>query len=86
MGRITIPICTQMVASAGTFSGCLNSILNCYQNIVKRANYANEFVKFLNYPFAMQEGKREVSRKPHIFEFRTVSFTSLEVKQMFFGM
>lgn len=72
--RISIASCTQMVASASTFSNCLGGIIFSYQNMVKRANYANEFVKFLDYPAAMPKGEKPVKVGMHVFEFRKVSF------------
>lgn len=75
MGRITIAICTQMVAAASTFSNSLGGIITCYQTMVMRANYASEFVKFLDYPSAMPKGEKPVTEGKHVFEFRNVSFS-----------
>lgn len=75
MGRITIATTTQMITAAGTFSNTLLGMVSSYQNMVKKANYANEFVKFLDYPMAMQRGKRNVHPGPHVFEFRDLSFS-----------
>ncbi len=75
MGKITIADCIQMVSAASTFTGSLNKIMNCYLDMVKRANYANEFVRFMDYPAAMPKGDREVKAGMHVFEFRNVSFS-----------
>ncbi len=75
MGRIAIATCLQMISSASTFTGSLNRIMNCYLDMAKRANYANEFVKFMDYPAAMPKGDRRVKAGMHVFEFRNVSFS-----------
>ncbi len=75
MGRITIATCIQMVSSASTFTDSLTRIMNCYLDMAKRANYANEFVKFMDYPAAMPKGVRRVKAGMHVFEFRNVSFS-----------
>lgn len=73
-GKISIATCTQMVNAANVFTGSLNRIMFCYLDMVKRANYANEFVKFMDYPPAMQKGDRKVKDGMHVFEFCNVSF------------
>ncbi len=75
LGKISIATCIQMVNSASTFTSSLNSITNSYQEMVKRANYANEFVKFMEYPCAMQKGSMPVKDCEHLFEFCNVSFS-----------
>lgn len=75
LGKITIATCIQMVASASTFSNALNNIMLCYLNMVKRANYANEYVKFLDYPPSMPKGSKKVNAGKHVFEFQNVSFS-----------
>ena len=75
LGKITIATCIQMVNAAGTFTGSLRNMVFCYQDILKRANYANEFVKFMDYPPAMPKGTLDVKEGKHIFEFRNLSFT-----------
>lgn len=74
MGKITIATTSQMITSAGTFSNAIGGIIwNC-QTMVKRANYANEFVKFLDYPMAMHTGTKNIPNGKHTFEFSHVSF------------
>ena len=75
MGKISIATTTQMITAAGTFSNTLLSMVTGYQNMVKKANYANEFVKFLDYPMAMHQGTKSVRKGPHVFEFKDLSFT-----------
>ncbi len=74
-GKITIAACIQMITSATTFTNSLNSITSSYQDMVKKSNYANEFVKFMDYPGAMPKGTKPVKEGKHIFEFRGVSFS-----------
>ncbi len=74
-GKITIATTTQMITAAGTFTNTLVGMVTNFQNMVKKANYANEFVKFLDYPMAMHQGTREVTPGPHVFEFKDVSFS-----------
>lgn len=74
IGRISVASCIQMINSASTMSGAMNRITYCYLYMRKRANYANEFVKFMNYPAAMPKGTKHVKHGKHVFEFRDVSF------------
>ena len=74
-GKITIATTTQMITAAGTFTNTLMGMVTNFQNMVKKANYANEFVKFLDYPMAMHQGTKEVTPGPHVFEFKDVSFS-----------
>lgn len=46
-----------------------------YQDMCKRANYANEFVNFMDYPASMPKGRRKVKDGMHVFEFRNLSFS-----------
>ncbi|MBP3579363.1 MAG: ABC transporter ATP-binding protein [Lachnospiraceae bacterium] len=74
-GRITIGIATQMFTAAGTFYGSMRNLVWNFQELNKRANYANEYVKFMDYPAAIQKGNKHVTPGPHTFEFKDVSFT-----------
>lgn len=73
--RITIPAMTQLVTAAATFYSAVAGITENFQNIIKRANYANEFVQFLKYPDAIQKGDRAVGEGAHVIEFRNVTFS-----------
>jgi len=75
MGKISIAATTQMITAAGTFSNTLLNMVSSYQNMVKKANYANEFVKFLDYPPAMHQGTKHVKQGEHVFEFKDLSFS-----------
>lgn len=74
-GWITIPVMTQMITATGTFYRAISFMTESFQNIIKRANYANEFVKFMEYPNAIQKGDREVRDGAHVIEFRNVAFS-----------
>ena len=74
-GRITIGIATQMFTAAGTFYGSMRNLVWNFQELNKRANYANEYVKFMDYPAAIQKGDKHVTQGPHTFEFKDVSFS-----------
>ena len=74
-GRITIGIATQMFTAAGTFYGSMRNLVWNFQELTKRANYANEYVKFMDYPAAIQKGDKHVTPGPHTFEFKDVSFS-----------
>ncbi len=74
-GRITIGVATQMFTAAGTFYSSMRNLVWNLQELTKRANYANEYVKFMDYPAAIQKGDKQVKEGPHKFEFKDVSFT-----------
>lgn len=75
MGKITVATCIQMVNAASTFTGSLRGMVFCYQEMQKKANYANEFVKFMDYPPAMPKGSADVKEGMHVFEFCNLSFS-----------
>lgn len=71
--------------SLGDFSMCISScntmnsrcqdIVNRYQEILKRVSYANEFLKFMEYPCAISKGTKDVDlSKNHEIEFKNVYF------------
>ena len=74
-GKITIGVATQMFTAAGTFYSSMRNLVWNFQELMKRANYANEYVKFMDYPAAIQKGEKPVKEGPHKFEFKDVSFT-----------
>ncbi len=74
-GKISIGIATQMFTAAGTFYGSMRNLVWNFQELNKRANYANEYVKFMDYPAAIQKGDKHVATGPHTFEFKDVSFS-----------
>lgn len=74
-GWITIPVMTQLITATGTFYMAISFMTENVQNIIKRANYASEFVKFLEYPNAIEKGDKAVRDGAHVIEFRNVTFS-----------
>lgn len=77
LGRITIGTFSQLLSAGGTLNSSLQAIIMGVQDIVKRGEYMNEVVKFMEYPPAMEKGTREIPalKNGHEIEFRNVSFT-----------
>lgn len=73
-GRISVGAFSQMLTAGASFHTCTQSIIGCVQEIIKRTNYAYEYVKFMEYPAAIEKGSRHVEDGPHTIEFREVSF------------
>ncbi len=74
-GGMTIPIFTQMLSVGGTFHNSTQSLMDDIQQLVKNTSYAYEYVKFMNYPAAIEKGDLHVKNQPHTIEFKNVSFT-----------
>lgn len=74
-GGISIAVFTQMTVASSTFNGSMGSLLYLLQDIVKRCNYAYEYVKFADFPAAIEKGTRHIGEGAHTVEFRNVSFT-----------
>jgi len=74
-GQITIAVTTQMFTAAGTFFNSMKNLVMGYQDLCKRVNYANEYVKFMDYPAAILKGDKPVREGMHTFEFKNVSFS-----------
>lgn len=76
LGKISIATTTQLFTSAGTFYSSMRSLVVSYQELCKRANYAYEYVKFMDYPAVMKQGDKHISEKEaHCFELRDVHFS-----------
>lgn len=73
--KITIGVFSQMLSASATFNSSLNNLMERAQEINKRCNYAYEYIKFMEYPAAIEKGTKKVKDKPHTIEFRNVSFT-----------
>lgn len=72
---ITIGDFSMCLSASSTFTECCNNTVRDLQEIIKRVNYANEYLKFKNYPKAISKGTRSVEQKSqHIIEFKDVSF------------
>ena len=74
-GKISIATYIQMGNSTGTFTNSLKNIVILLQDMIKKSNYANEYVTFMDYPAAMPKGTKPVKEGKHVFEFHKVSFT-----------
>lgn len=74
LGKITIGTFTQMLSAGFTFHSSMQNLIFNIQEIIKRTNYAYEYVKFMNYPAAIEKGTRKVKGNSHTIEFKNVSF------------
>ena len=73
-GIFSLGIFTQMVGAAESLFNTLGGIAYNITELLKRSNYAYEYVIFMNYPEAMSKGDKPVSDGEHRIEFRNVSF------------
>ena len=71
---ITIGDFSMYVSSASTFYRSLANIVTGWQEILKRCNYAHEYILFLDYPAAMVKGTKALGSGEHTIEFSHVSF------------
>lgn len=74
-GKISIGIFSQMLLAGATFHSSMQTLIFSVQEIIKRCNYAYEYVKFMDYPAAIEKGSRPVKTGAHTIEFKNVSFT-----------
>lgn len=70
----SIGIFTQMISTAGALDATLGGLVWNIQELMKRCNYAYEYVLFMEYPEALPKGKERVDIKDHRIEFKNVSF------------
>lgn len=75
MGKITIGTFSQMLTAGATLNSAMQGLIMNIQELIKRTNYAYEYVKFMGYPPAIKKGSRPVKDVPHTIEFKNVSFT-----------
>lgn len=75
LGKISIATATQLFTAAGTFYNCMRSLVINYQELCKRANYAYEYVKFMDYPAVMKKGSKHIEDVEHCFELKDVHFS-----------
>ncbi len=73
-GRITLGIFSQMIETTGALDATLNGLVWNVQELIKRCNYAYEYVLFMEYPEAMTKGTQKLSDGTPTIEFRHVSF------------
>ena len=72
--QISVGVFTQLIAAANGLDEALGSCVFNMQEIVKKSNYAYEFVLFMEYPEALKKGNRPVPSGEHVIEFDNVSF------------
>ncbi len=72
---ISIGTFTQLISAEGGLNGAVGGLFYNVTELVKRCNYAYEYVKFMEYPEALKKGTKPIEKKPHEIEFRHVSFT-----------
>lgn len=70
----SIGIFTQMISAAGALDATLGGLVWNIQELMKRCNYAYEYVLFMEYPETLPKGKERVDLKDHRIEFKNVSF------------
>ena len=74
-GVISIGAFTQLVAAEGSLDMTLGGFVGNLLEIVKKCNYAYEYVVFMELPEAMPKGNMHIEKKTHVIEFKDVSFT-----------
>lgn len=70
----SIGIFTQMISAAGALGATLGGLVWNVQELMKRCNYAYEYVLFMEYPEAIPKGTAHVQKGEHTIEFRNVAF------------
>lgn len=65
---------TQMISTAGALDATLGGLIWNVQELMKRCNYAYEYVLFMEYPEAIPKGNAHVRKGEHTIEFRNVTF------------
>lgn len=65
---------TQMIQAAGALDDTLGGLVWNVQELMKRCNYAYEYVLFMEYPEAIPKGTAHVAEGEHRIEFRNVTF------------
>ena len=71
----SIGIFTQMIETAGALDATLGGLTWNITELIKRCNYAYEYVLFMEYPEAIPKGTAHVEKKQHRIEFRNVAFS-----------
>lgn len=75
LGRITIGDFTMLVTSAVTFRTSLQNLITQLQQLQKKANFMNEYRKFMNYRDALVKGEKTAQDMAHPeIRFEHVSF------------
>ena len=72
--KITIGIFTQIIEASGALDSTLNGLIWNIQELIKKCNYAYEYVVFMEYSEAIEKNHDAVKDGLHTIEFRHVSF------------
>ena len=73
-GVFSLGVLVQMIQAADELNNTLGGLVSNTQEILKRCNYAYEFVLFMEYPEALEKGEKAVDNEIREIEFRNVSF------------
>ena len=73
-GVFSLGVLVQMIQAADELNNTLGGLVSNTQEILKRCNYAYEFVLFMEYPEALEKGEKAVDKEIREIEFRNVSF------------
>ncbi len=73
-GYYSVGIFSQLVAAEAALDATLGGLVSNITELVKRCNYAYEYVLFMEYPAALPKGDKPIEKKPHEIEFRHVTF------------
>lgn len=72
---ISIGDFSMAISANSSFGECCRNIVTAIQEILKRTNYASEYIKFMEYPQTLQNGTKAITdNEKHDIEFRNVSF------------
>lgn len=71
---ISIANFTMMTTASLTLLNSLNTLISSLMTIQQRCAYANEHIKFMQYPCVMKKGTQNITEQDHTIEFRHVSF------------
>ena len=73
-GVFTVGDITMLLSTFGNFYNSIEDIIRSYQEINKRSNYFNEYLKFMDYPNTKPYGSEKIRNQKHVIEFKNVSF------------
>lgn len=73
-GKITVGDFSMCVSGASELYHGMNGLVFGCQEVLKRCNYAYQYVRFMEYPQILQQGKCSVTEGGHTIEFVHVSF------------
>lgn len=65
---------TQLIAAESGLDSAVGGMVMSITELIKRCNYAYEYVVFMDYPEVLKKGDKPIEKKPHEIEFRHVSF------------